>query len=303
MEDDDRDEPRRLAAALSEPEALEDPSVDQLNRTMFGMPNLRGSLAPQSEPDSPERPLGGPGAYRFARPASPSEGKRSDASLRLPSLGAPPKPDLSALSPAGSPPTPQPHEAALDVPPPASVMSKQTSALLEVLLALEDVEGWQVNAWEDDLVPSSQAMTRHDEPGDVRSPQDPYAPLSEVELFGSTFLGPVARSSAALSPSSSAASSPSTRASSHASSHEAPTPGPGSPAAAHELDFEESAFDAKRTTHLPKPHSTSPGLDEVTSVDSTRYYLVSERDGVERRVLLDASLVTLVAQLIFEREV
>lgn len=54
-------------------------------------------------------------------------------------------------------------------------------------------------------------------------------------------------------------------------------------------------------THAPGcTHSTSPGLEERTTPANKRYFLVCEEDGQERRVLLDAKLVELVAQLIFE---
>lgn len=71
---------------------------------------------------------------------------------------------------------------------------------------------------------------------------------------------------------------------------------------AHQLKPPSPTYEPKYNTNAPASctHSTSSGLEESTAAAQKRYYLVCEENGQERRVLLDAKLVELVAQLIFE---
>lgn len=146
----------------------------------------------------------------------------------------------------------------------------QHSALMEMLL--EEVS-WDDALGSASLEPSwgleefSKLQTRYDDI-DVLSQlaHEDVAPLTEEDLFGDQF--PEDESSQGV------------RASWYGA----------------------SGFDELRQTSPGQPRTTSPGLDDATTPSSSRYYLLCEEaDGSERRVLLDASLVKLVAQLIFER--
>lgn len=137
---------------------------------------------------------------------------------------------------------------------------RQTHTLLHMLL--DDDTSPQPNALGELEVPPALITRRAQDSLEGVIVELTDEPLTEVELFGRDFPGP-------------------------------------------KLEPLTHAHESKRkpeyNTNAPAcTHSTNPGLEERTAAAHKRYFLVCEEDGKERRVLLDAKLVELVTQLIFE---